>query len=138
MSSFDISILAADHPFFKGKCTSVSLPTSDSSIGVRAGHSNMIAASVPRILMFKDEKGEDHEVAVSEGLFKMEGGRALVLVDSAERPDEIDINRAKRDAEKTREDLLHQKSRQEYLMAQANLARALTRLKITNQKSQNN
>ena len=77
-------------------------------------------------------------MAVSEGLFKMEGGRALVLVDSAERPDEIDINRARRDAEKAREELLHQKSRQEYLMAQANLARALTRLKITNQKSQNN
>ena len=77
-------------------------------------------------------------MAVSEGLFTMEGGRALVLVDSAERPDEIDINRATRDAEQAREEHLHQKSRQEYLMAQANLARALTRLKITNQKSQNN
>ncbi len=72
--------------------------------------------------------------AVAEGLVKVENGEVLVLVDSIERPEEIDANRAKREAEEAEEAILQKKSRLEYRTAQADLARALNRLKVKNRR----
>ena len=47
-----------------------------------------------------------------------------------ERPEDIDANRAKRAADAAKEELLQKKSLQEYKSAQANLARALSRLRV--------
>ena len=55
----------------------------------------------------------------------------LVLVDSAERPEEIDTNRAKRAEAKAREALLQKQSIQEYKFTQATLARAINRLRVS-------
>ncbi len=54
----------------------------------------------------------------------------LVLVDSAERPEEIDANRAQRAAAEAKEAMLQKKTVQEYKMAQAHLARAINRLRV--------
>ena len=54
----------------------------------------------------------------------------LVLVDTAERPEEIDANRAKRAEAQAREILLQKKSYQEYRSAQITLARELNRLRV--------
>ena len=74
--------------------------------------------------------GENQIAAVSGGLGKVEDGEVLVLVDSAERPEEIDADRARRDADAAKEAILQKKSIQEYRSAQANLARALSRLRV--------
>ena len=54
----------------------------------------------------------------------------LVLVDSVERPEEIDAARARREADEAQEAMLQRKSRQEYQLAQASLARAMNRLRV--------
>ena len=68
--------------------------------------------------------------AVSSGLVKIEEGEVLLLVDTAERPEDIDANRAKRAADAAKEELLQKHSIQEYGRAQANLARAISRLRV--------
>ena len=45
-------------------------------------------------------------------------------------PGEIDANRARRAADRAREEMIQKRSIQEYRMAQANLARALNRLRV--------
>jgi F-type H+-transporting ATPase subunit epsilon len=70
--------------------------------------------------------------AGSSGLVKVENNEVLVLVDSAERPEDIDENRAKRAAAEAKEAMLQKRSIQEYQQAQANLARAINRLRIKN------
>ena len=54
----------------------------------------------------------------------------MVMVGTAERPEEIDANRAQRARDEAMEAMLQKKSIQEYQTAQANLARALNRLKV--------
>ena len=68
--------------------------------------------------------------AVSAGLVKVENGEVLILVDSAERPEEIDLNRARREADAAKEAMLQKRSIQEYRMAQFTLARAAARMKV--------
>ena len=98
MEAFQVHILAADHTFYEGPCESLVVPTVDGEAGILAHHCNIIAAVVPGELRCRTPEGEKYRAAVSEGLVKVEGGDVLVLVDSAERPEEIDANRARRAA----------------------------------------
>lgn len=130
MNSFHLCILAADKPFYDGKCVSLCIPTDDGIYGVQANHHNIIAAIVPGIVSFRKTENDDFEfAAVSQGIMKVEDGEVLLLVDTAERPDEIDANRAMLDAQEAREEMLKKQSISEYYDAQARLARALTRIK---------
>ena len=61
---------------------------------------------------------------------KVEKNDVVILVDSVERPEEIDAARAQREADEAREAMLQKKSRQEYQLAQATLARAMNRLRV--------
>ena len=130
MENFPVHILAADEPFYEGPCQSISVPTITGMYGVLAHHTNVIMAIVPGTLHYRCEGQEERLAAVSAGLMKVEDGEVLILVDSAERPEEIDANRAKRAADRAKEELLQKKSIQEYRMAQSNLARALSRLQV--------
>ena len=130
MENFPVHILAADEPFYEGPCQSISVPTTTGMYGVLARHTNVILAIVPGTLRYRCEGEDEKLAAVSAGLMKVENGEVLILVDSAERPEEIDANRAQRAADRAKEELLQKKSSQEYRMAQSNLARALSRLQV--------
>ena len=115
---------------YEGPCYSLVLPTSDGMRGIQARHSNMITALVPGTMYYQIEENVSLEAAVSQGLAKVENGEVLILVDTAERPEEIDAKRAKRDADAAKEALLQKRSIQEYRAAQVTLARAISRLRV--------
>ena len=130
MTEFFVSVLAADYPFYEGPCVSVTIPTPQGEYGVLAHHCNAIFAVVPGLLRIRLPDGSVLVAAVSEGLFKAENNEVLVLVDSAERPEDIDLNRAKRAADQAKEEMLQKKSIQEYRSAKAHLARAMNRMRV--------
>ena len=130
MEPFQVHILAADKTFYEGPCVSLTIPTSDGELGIWAHHSPMIAAVQPGTLRYQIPGQEPQVAAISPGMVKVEKNEVLVLVDSVERPEEIDAARAKREADQAREVILQKKSRQEYQIAQGNLARALNRLRV--------
>lgn len=123
-------ILAADRTFYDGPCISLTVPTSDGELGILAHHSPIIAAVQPGTLRYQAPGGDVQLAAVSPGMVKVENNEVLVLVDSAERPEEIDSARAQREADQAREAILQKKSIQEYQVAQGTLARALNRLRV--------
>ncbi|RKJ42140.1 ATP synthase F1 subunit epsilon [Acutalibacter sp. 1XD8-33] len=130
MAEFQVHILAADKTFYEGPCESLTIPTSDGEQCILAHHSSMIAAVLPGTLRYRVPGQPVQTAAVSPGMVKVEHNDVLVLVDSAERPEEIDEARARREADQAREALLQKRSRQEYQVAQATLARALNRLRV--------
>ena len=130
METFLVRILAADRNFYEGPCECLTIPTSDGEQGILAHHSSMIAAVKPGTLHCRIPGQPVLLAAVSTGIVKVEANEALVLVDSAERPEEIDEARARREASEAQEAMLQRKSRQEYQLAQASLARALNRLRV--------
>ena len=130
MKTFMLSVLAADSCIYVGECSSVVLPAADGQYGVLADHCNTISAVVPGLLEYTLPNGEVQSVAVSNGMVKIENNEVMILVDSAERPEEIDIRRAERAAAEAREQLLQKKSIMEYRTAEAYLARALNRIKV--------
>ena len=131
MEPFQVHILAADKTFYEGPCVSLTIPTSDGELGIWAHHAAMIAAVQPGTLRYQLPEEEPRIAAISPGMVKVEKNVVLVLVASIERPEEIDAARARREADQAREIILQKKSRQEYQIAQGNLARALNRLRIS-------
>ncbi len=130
MDSFKLSVYSADKPFYEGECISLVVPIGDGQYGIQAHHMNMIAAVVTGEMTFTAPDGTAEIAAVSEGLVKVEDNDVLILVDTAERPDEIDKIRAERDAAEAKEAILQKRSIIEDRDAHAKLARAINRLKV--------
>lgn len=139
MNKFKLIFYTADMPVYVGDCVSLQVPLEDGRYGILAGHSNSIAAIYPGVLTYRTEDGgEDRVYAVSEGILKIEDNEVLLLADSAERPDEIDINRARREEEAAKEVILQHTSDVEYRRAQTKLARALNRLRVRGYNDKDN
>ena len=130
MSSFTVHILAADKVLYEGDCESLIVPTPWGQYGILAHHCKAICAIVAGRLTYRVPGGEDLYAAVSDGLVKIEDNDVLILVGTAERPEEIDINNVRRAAEASREAMLQKRSIREYREAQATLARALSRMDV--------
>ena len=133
MNTFQLTVLAADKPFYDGPCESLRFPGSDGHYGIQANHWNMITAIIPGTLRFRTPEGVEQVAAISEGLIKVEDNHVLILADTIERPEEIDANRAKREADEAREILLQKRSLQDHHSARARMVRALNRLHVREQ-----
>lgn len=96
MSAFHARILASDTLFFDGDCEFMVVPCTDGAMGILSHHSNMIAAVVPGGAAVSAGGRPLRTAAVSAGLVKVEAGEVMLLVSTAERPEDIDVNRARR------------------------------------------
>ena len=130
MSSFTVHILAADKVLYEGDCESLIIPTPWGQYGILAHHCKAICAIVSGRLTYKLPGGEVKYAAVSDGLVKIENNDVLVLVDTAERPEEIDVKRARLIADEAKEAMLQKRSIREYKEAEAAFARAVSRMDV--------
>ena len=64
------------------------------------------------------------------GFAQIINNRAMVIVDTCESPEEIDVRRAEEAKERAQEQLRQKQSIQEYYRSKASLARAMSRLKV--------
>ena len=130
MSAFTVHILAADKVLYEGECESLIIPTPWGQYGILAHHCKAICAIVAGRLTYRVPGGKDQYAAVSDGLVKIEDNDVLVIVDTAERPEEIDVIKARQIADDMKEAILQKRSIREYHEAQATLARAISRMDV--------
>ena len=130
MKAFHLRVLAPERMFFDGACESLTVPTLDGMYGLMAQHEDIVLAIVPGKLTLRSADGTEQIAAVSEGMLKMERGEALVLVDTVERPEEIDLHRAEEMAAAARAELDAKHSAQEQAAARARIARAMSRMHV--------
>ncbi len=129
--SFHIRIIATDKIFFEGPICAFIGTTIDGEFEYMAGHEEEIMALSEGILKFQTPDGEWHKGISGRGTAQFANNRCTILVDTCEKPEEIDIKRAQEALERAQERLRQHHSQVEYYMTQASLARALTRLKET-------
>ena len=127
MNSFILNITASSGEFYQGSCESMVLPVKDGVYGVQAGHSPVLVAIHMGMLKFTVD-GETREILVGDGIAEVTPTFVLLLVDSAERPEDIDKNRAEAAHIRAEERLQHQQSMHEYYQSKIALDRAMQRL----------
>lgn len=130
MNEFNLHIIEADDEYFNGKCVSLVIPTTEGMYGIQAMHENFVAAIDIGVVKYTLPDGTRCHAAVSNGIVKVEKNDVLILVESAEDPEEIDADRAKMEEEAAKEVLSGRTDRLNYRAAKGMLARAANRLKI--------
>ena len=130
MSSFSLRIIASDHVFYDGSCEILTVPAHDGPVSILAHHEAMMMATQEGEVRFRPAGSTEwQEAVVGIGIVQVVNNRALMVVDSAERPEEIDVRRAQEALERAEEQMRQKQSLQEFKMTQASMARALSRLK---------
>ena len=130
MSSFSLRIIASDHVFYDGSCEILTVPAHDGPVSILAHHEAMMMATQEGEVRFRPAGSTEwQEAVVGIGIVQVVNKRALMVVDSAERPEEIDVRRAQEALERAEEQMRQKQSLQEFKMSQASMARALSRLK---------
>ena len=127
MNSFILNITASSGEFYQGSCESMVLPVKDGVYGVQAGHSPVLVAIHMGMLKFTVD-GETREILVGDGIAEVTPTFVLLLVDSAERPEDIDKHRAEAARIRAEERLQHKQSMHEYYQTKIALDRAMQRL----------
>ncbi len=79
--------------------------------------------------------GRNCQGLCTQGFAEITSEYAVVLVSTAEKPEEIDAARAQRAKERAEERLRQHESQREYFRSKAALARATARLRATSHKS---
>ena len=133
MNTFYLKIAASNKIFFEGECKSLTVPVANDGLcGFLANHENTVAPIDFGEMKIIDENDNVIEAFVSSGFLEFFDNTANLVCISAELPEEIDKRRAEEAAERAAEELRQQKSINEYYVTQANLSRAMERLKIKN------
>ena len=130
MKPFYLEILSPEREFYAGECVSMTLPLGDGSYGVMADHVPLVAAVVPGEVTFTKPGGERVIVAVAQGMVDIGDNCVKLLCESALKPEEIDEERERREAEAAAEDMKGRQSYKEYMLSQITLARAMNNLRV--------
>lgn len=95
MDTFGLKIIASDKVFYEGRCRNLIIPAPDGEVGLLPHHENMVIAIEVGIARMEVEAGEWNEIAVGTGFAEIVNNRVTLLVDTAERPEDIDVRRAR-------------------------------------------
>ena len=110
-------------------------PGAEGEFGVLAGHISFVTMLKIGMLIYK-LNGSEYYVFINSGYAEVSADRVLILADSAERAEDIDIERAKAAMKRAEEMLRKGKGDIDFTRAQAALQRALTRLEVAQKGKQ--
>jgi F-type H+-transporting ATPase subunit epsilon len=126
-----LRVISSNKVFFDDKVTKLVLPLEDGEMAVLPHHENLIIATSIGEIRIDTTDGRKVIGVVGWGFAQIVNNRVTMLVDSAEKPEDIDRVRAKQAMERAQERLRQQESLKEYMQTEASLSRALTRLKVS-------
>lgn len=127
--TFNLEIVTPERKFFEGAVESLVVNTHHGELGVLPGHIPMLVTiDIGKVQIKRD--GEWSHAALTEGFMEIMPDRCIIITDTAEWPDEINVIRASEAKLRAEERLQRHISRIEHIRSQAALARAMQRLKI--------
>lgn len=127
---FRVEIVTPYRTFFEGDVEMIILRVPTGEMGVMKGHIPMVVAVTIGPIRILQE-GQWKYAVLTGGFMKIERDRTVIVTDTAEWPEEIDVNRALAAKARAEERLRRKMSRMEMVRSQTALARALARLKVT-------
>ncbi len=132
MKKISLELTTPERIVFKIEADEVTLPTKEGEITVLPGHVPLVAVLVPGMMTVRSG-GEESYVAVSGGFIEVQpDSRVIVLADTAERAEELDLKKVEEARAKAQKALLEQRGADDVASAAmlAELNREMARLKV--------
>ncbi|MEN6372204.1 MAG: F0F1 ATP synthase subunit epsilon [Armatimonadota bacterium] len=110
---------------------SIVVPGAEGYLGIMADHAPLMTELVVGEITVRRADGKEMHIASTQGFLEVSGNKATILVNTAERAEEIDLERA-REALKRAEDRLSRAEQEgtDFVRAEAALKRALNRVRV--------
>lgn len=135
MNGFDLEIISPEKKIFEGKVVAVSVPGTKGSFQVLSNHAPLISTfdiGVIRVDMLDNTK---KVYSTSGGSIEVLNNKVLILSDTIEAVESIDLERARKSKARAEERLAKRSPDLDIERARASLARALNRIKTVEKYS---
>ncbi len=129
-----LDIVTPERKVLSAETEEVIAPGGTGLFGVRAGHAPFLTLVVPGELSFKTD-GQVRRYAVGGGFVEVADDRVIVLADTAEAQEEIDLERARRASEDALQRLASLSvGDPEHRVQRARVRRATARIRVATQR----
>ena len=130
MNKLNLEVLTPERAVVDQSVDAVYLQGSQGRLGILPGHTMLIAKMSFGVLELS-ESGDRGELLCGEGLVEVDDNRVTILVNSAERREEIDVERAQRALDRAKQRRDSKDADIDMDKAETALNRAVERLKFT-------
>lgn len=129
-NSYPLEIVTLKRTVFSDDVECVTVPGGLGYLGILAGHAPLLTNVEIGVITIKIDGANEQKMAVGEGFLVVTPKSTSLLVDTAEKAEEIDVDRARESMERARERLASADDDIDIIRAETSLKRAIARLKI--------
>jgi F-type H+-transporting ATPase subunit epsilon len=129
-NSYPLEIVTLKQTAFSEDVECVTVPGGLGYLGVLAGHAPLLTNVEAGVISIKLPGGSDIKMAVGEGFLVVTPKATTLLVDTAEKKEDVDVERARAAMNRARERLSSSGPDVDDGRAEAALKRAIARLKL--------
>lgn len=95
MATYPLELVTPERLLFSEEVQAVRAPGINGSLGVMAGHAPLLTELATGLIKVTLANGEETYIASSGGFMQVSREKVIILADSAELAEEIDVERAK-------------------------------------------
>ena len=128
-----LEIVTAERQVYSEDVDVIVAPGIDGELGILPRHAPLLTVLKPGEIMVRKE-GEESTIAVSGGFLEVLGEKVTILADTAERAEEIDLERAEEALERAQERVSESVSDMDLERALASMRRSQARLKVARRR----
>lgn len=129
-STYLLEIVTPDKSFFEDEVEMTIVRTTEGDIGILKGHELVVAPVSVGSIRVK-QNGVYRDAACSAGFLTVEETKSIIITDSAEWADEIDVERAKKAADRAARRIEEKHDEIDVLRAKVSLDRAINRIRVS-------
>ena len=133
MSKLKLEIITAERVVYSEEVDVVVPPGVEGQLGILPQHAPLMTMLQPGELMVRKD-GQEESIFVSGGFLEVCGDKVVVLADTAERADEIDLDRVADAKRRAEEGMKSPSTEADLAVAQAAMLRSLMRLKVAEKR----
>jgi F-type H+-transporting ATPase subunit epsilon len=132
-NTFQLEIVTPAKLVVKEAAEEAQIPGSSGYLGILPGHAPLITELGVGVITYK-ASGATHTLSVAWGFAEVLPDKVTILAEAAERPQEIDVERAQKSKDRAEERLKSNDPKIDYTRAEDALQRAETRLNVAKEK----
>jgi F-type H+-transporting ATPase subunit epsilon len=128
-NTFQLEIVTPSRLLVKDAAEEAQIPGLSGYLGILPGHAPLITELAVGVITYK-ASGGTHTLSVAWGFMEVLQDKVTILAEAAERPQEIDTERAQKSKERAEQRLKSNDPQVDYTRAEDALQRAETRLNV--------
>ena len=132
-NTFQLEIVTPSKLLVKDAAEEAQIPGVSGYLGILPGHAPLITELAVGVLTYK-ASGATHTLSVAWGFMEVLPDKVTILAEAAERPQEIDVERAQKAKDRAEQRLKSNDLQVDYTRAEDALQRADTRLNVAKEK----